>query len=269
RVTDSAWVSRLVSICRKEKIDIVLPGIEQDVKAFRRNRKTFRRLVSAFIMLNSECALTLGFDKLALYQFAKQHHIVTPATWPADADGIRSVVCGRFRGLLKPRSGMAGKGIYAVDSMADFDFWKKKIDSKKYLLQRRIGSESVEFTVSVFGFRDKTTTVPLILKRKLNYGSTFEAWTVTNQNLSRIAAEIARLLRVIGPTNFQFRRRGGAYYLIDVNPRFSSSVSIKARFGFNEALMAVQSFVLGRKTIVPQIKKGRCSRYIEDSVKFG
>ena len=268
RVTDPAWVSRLVSICRREKIDLVLPGIEQDVKAFCRHRKVFSRSVRAFLLLNSERALTVGFDKLALYHFARRCRVATPATWPADVSGIRSVVLGRFHGLLKPRGGMAGKGICEVNGKMDFDFWKKKIDPKRYLLQQKVGTEEADYTVSVFGSKDRTLSEPLILKRKLNYGSTFEAWTVTDPKLSRLAVRLARLLKIVGPTNFQFRRKGGTYYLIDVNPRFSSSVSIKARFGFNEALMAVQSFVLGKKVRCPRIKKGRCFRYIEDHIVF-
>ena len=67
--------------------------------------------------------------------------------------------------------------------------------------------------------------------------------------LSAIANRTAQLINIVGPTNFQFRRASDEYYLIEINPRFSSAVSIRSAFGFNEPLMAVESFLEGKSDI--------------------
>ena len=76
------------------------------------------------------------------------------------------------------------------------------------------------------------------------------------------------LLRPIGPTNFQLRRHEGALQLLEINPRVSSSTSIRATFGYNKAFMAVEYFLQGKEPVQPRIRPGRAVRYVEDAIFY-
>ena len=72
----------------------------------------------------------------------------------------------------------------------------------------------------------------------------------------------------IGPTNFQFRKTDRGLKLLEINPRISSSTSIRAAFGYNESLMAVEMALENRMPVQPEIKRGRAVRYTEDFVFY-
>lgn len=265
RVDDPAWMNEIITLCNRYEIDLVLPGIEQDVRAFVSNRAEIQQRTGALVLLNSFCALGAGLDKWELKHFADEHDVLIPETMLA-AEMVS--LPGRYPQLLKPRYGMAGKGIFYVNSAEAMRERLQSVDHNEYLVQEYVGTDDEEYTVSVFGCAEGALTTPIMLRRKLNYGSTFEAETVFDDSLAALVLETAAKLSIIGPTNFQYRKVGDSYYLMEINPRFSSSTSIKSAFGFNEPAMAVQSFVLGLPVSPITIRAGRCLRYLEDNIEY-
>ena len=87
-------------------------------------------------------------------------------------------------------------------------------------------------------------------------------------------SELCKRFRPIGPTNLQFRRYKDGIKLLEINPRISSSTSIRAAFGYNESAMSVDYLFEHRPPIQPEIKRGRAVRYTaehifyEDSIHF-
>jgi len=262
------WADAMLEICGKESVDILMPGIEQDVKALLLNLERFGAEAKAFPMLNSAEALRVGFDKWDLRRFALEKGILTPETWLTKELTEADVASLEYPVLLKPRKGMASKGIYKAANSDEYHRWLACVEPDEYITQKYKGNDGEEYTVSVFGFKGGGLSRPFALRRKLNYGSTFEAETVQDSKLDGVALNIATRLKVAGPSNFQFRKEGGEYYLMEVNPRFSSSTSIKSIFGFNEPAMAIRSFVLGEPSAPLDLKKGKCFRYIADHARF-
>lgn len=80
--------------------------------------------------------------------------------------------------------------------------------------------------------------------------------------------DLCKLFRPIGSTNFQFRFHKGTYYLLEINPRFSSSTSMRSAFGYNDPIMAVEYYLEGKFPKQPKIRMGKAIRYIEDHIFF-
>ena len=55
---------------------------------------------------------------------------------------------------------------------------------------------------------------------------------------------------------------------MEINPRISSSTSIRTAFGYNEAEMAIEWFVEKHSKVNPVIKKGKAIRYISDYIEL-
>lgn len=265
-VNDFRWADSIIDICNRENVVLILPGIEQDVRAFMQDFEKITKSTYALPLLNSSSALRVGLDKWELYLFDKQINVKMPLTWLMTDVNVNSLPRFNYPILLKPRKGMAGKGIYRIKTEDDLLFWMKRLPHYEYIVQQYIGTDDEEYTVGIFGFKNGSNSEPFALKRKLNYGSTFEAETVYDPNLNDLVSYMANKLHIVGPTNFQFRKVDNDYYLIEINPRFSSSTSIKSAFGFNEPLMAVKSFIEGKSAIRLKLKTGRCSRYLTDSI---
>ena len=67
---------------------------------------------------------------------------------------------------------------------------------------------------------------------------------------------LCEIFNPFGPTNFQFRYHEGNLKLLEINPRISSSTSIRMKFGYNESLMAVEYF-LSRYTCQTDLQNRR------------
>jgi carbamoyl-phosphate synthase large subunit len=169
--------------------------------------------------------------------------------------------------LLKPRRGNGSRGIVKLEDERDFNYWTSKSD-ENWMLQKIIGDDANEFTVGVFGFGNGESLNPLVLRRRLSAaGNTLEAQVVHDGDVLEASQQLTRCFRPLGPTNYQFRKHGGVPYLLEINPRFSSSNSLRTAFGFNEAQMAVDFFLFGERPLEPMINMGIGWRYSEDFVR--
>jgi carbamoyl-phosphate synthase large subunit len=109
----------------------------------------------------------------------------------------------------------------------------------------------------------------MALRRRLSReGFTEKAEVVDAAEFSEAVRDLCQAFSPVGPTNFQFRRTDHGLKLLEINPRISSSTSIRAAFGYNESLMAVDMAIENRMPVQPEIKRGRAVRYTEDHVFY-
>jgi carbamoyl-phosphate synthase large subunit len=170
--------------------------------------------------------------------------------------------------LLKPRRGFGSKGIVAVETSEQFG--KISPATKTTLMaQPIVGRDDEEFTVSAFCDGHGSYSAFMALRRKLSKdGFTDKAEVVDQAEFSEAVQDLCRAFAPIGPTNFQFRKTDHGLKLLEINPRISSSTSIRAAFGYNEALMAVEMAIENRMPGQPKIKRGRAVRYTEDFIFY-
>jgi carbamoyl-phosphate synthase large subunit len=137
------------------------------------------------------------------------------------------------------------------------------------MAQPIIGTEDEEFTTSAFCDGNGGFYAHMTLKRKLSSdGFTDRAEVVQVDDIAGTVRGLCGLFRPIGPTNFQFRRHQGVLKLLEINPRVSSSTSIRTAFGYNECAMAVEYYLEGKTPQQPVIRLGRAVRYMEDLIFY-
>jgi carbamoyl-phosphate synthase large subunit len=56
--------------------------------------------------------------------------------------------------------------------------------------------------------------------------------------------------------------------LLEINPRISSSTSIRTAFGYNESAMAVEYFLEQRTPTQPLIRRGKAVRYTDEQIFY-
>ena len=107
------------------------------------------------------------------------------------------------------------------------------------------------------------------MKRKLSkQGYTELAQVVCEPELKDIINKLAKIFKPIGATNFQFRKHFGKWKLLEINPRISSSTSLKTAFGYNECKMSIDYFLNNKDINQPVIKQGSAIRYTEDYIIY-
>jgi carbamoyl-phosphate synthase large subunit len=266
RTDDPSYPAFLEDVLRRLRPDLVLPCIEQDVERFNALRGLFAGLGVA-CALNDADLIRLAADKWALHEAELANGLAPiPSLLSSDFQTLEGALGLPF--LLKPRRGYAGKGIVAIGSRAEFLPYAADVGAR-YMAQRCVGSDDEEYTAGVFGDGRGGFTAQIQMRRILSAeGATAKAWVVNEQGLTERLRAYCAAFRPVGPTNLQFRKAGDEWKLLEINPRISSSASIRAAFGYNEAQMSLDYYLGGRLPPQPRLRGGGAVRYIEDAVTF-
>lgn len=263
RTTENEYYPALIDIIKKYNVDMIIPGIEADMSSWNRHRDILEAS-GAVVLLNSQELVDLCLDKWMFYQELTKCDITC---------SIPSSICADFEQfktpfILKPRCGFGSQGVIKVDSEEMFAQYQNQIGNR-LMMQKYIGSADAEYTVSAFFDIHSKARALIMMKRVLSKdGFTEQAEIVDFGKIEPIILKLADYFHPVGPTNFQFRQEADNWKLLEINPRISSSVSIKKAFGYNECQMAIDYFLDGKEIDQPEIKKGKAIRYVEDFVIY-
>lgn len=254
------------ALIQRHGLALVLPGLEVDALFLNEHRSWFDERGCA-LALNRPELIQTACDKWAMHEALQAiGYPVIPSCKNVSWDQAVGLL-GKPPLLLKPTQGNGSRGIVKLDDAEDFAYWSKK-GAPPWMLQRIVGSSEEEYTVGVFGLGDGSYLGPIIFRRLLSAaGNTQEAEVVAHHPvIEEAVARLCGYFRPKGPTNLQFRLEGKLAYLLEINPRFSSSNSLRTAFGFNEAAMSIAFYLEHRKPAPPAIQPGLGWRYYADYV---
>ena len=265
---DPGYFEWLTSTLKRHRIDMLIPGIEIDMYHWA-NQVPKILETGAFPLLNKSELINLCKDKWNFYQELLRS---------GSKFAIESTLENNFRileerfglpFLMKPRQGFGSKGIERISSIEQFERHQAKIGFT-LMVQPIVGSDDDEFTTSAFcdGRGDFFTC--MTLRRKLSPdGFTDRAEVIIeDQEFIEAVKQLCSTFTPIGPTNFQFRRTKDGLKLLEINPRISSSTSIRAAFGYNESLMAVNYFIDRQEPQRKMLLPGKAIRYFDEAIFY-
>ncbi|MBW0004886.1 MAG: ATP-grasp domain-containing protein [Hyphomicrobiales bacterium] len=256
--------SFLLELIRDHEIGCVFSGFPQEIP-FLASLQAELEDDNARVVLNSASSLALGTDK---WELAKAVHLEPLAI---ETRLVTSQVCfDDLAGALgcpfvvKPRAGSASRGLAIISGKDD---WRHVIRDGSLIAQTIIGTADDEYTAAIHGDGEGAFTASIVMRRWLGReGNTVRAEVVASAPFLDAFRSVCELARPIGPTNLQFRLDRGIPYLLEINPRISSSTYMRSLCGYNEALMAYDHYVNGALPEQPVVQPRRLIRYCEDRV---
>lgn len=259
RADSEVYLDFINDIVARYKVDLIIPGIEQDLYKLWTNKDS----INTNIVYNNDLCLNLAQDKLYTYTFFSKHNIdLIPTLHNCTFDTCSNQLGLPF--LLKPVFSYASKGIEVINNLQEFEFYTQKLYGK-CIYQRIVGSMDTEFTIAIFGDGKGSFFDHIILKRKLSgEGATSKAELVEDNAIMEYVNALCSILKPVGPLNVQVRKEKDKVYLLEINARLSSSCSIRTLMGYNEPDMCLRYF-LEKEDIKPSCKTpGKVVRYIAD-----
>lgn len=261
------YLDWLLATLRQQCIDLLIPCIEIDMYYWVEHIREIRT-AGAIPLLNTTELIALCKDKWSFYQRLHEAGVscVIESSVGDDYAGLARRFGVPF--LLKPRQGFGSKGIVRVGSEDEFMQHRAKVGAV-LMAQPIVGNDNEEYTTSVFCDGRGGYHACMTLRRKLSSdGYTDRAEVVDSEEFFPAIDELCSLLKPHGPTNFQFRRCADGLKLLEINPRISSSTSIRSAFGYNESAMALDYFLNGRIPVQPTIRRGRAVRYTDEKIFY-
>ena len=261
------YLDWLLVTLRRHRIDLLIPGIEIDM--YHWVEHVFKiRSTGAMPLLNEPGLIALCKDKWCFNQRLVDDGVACAIESSLDTSFATLVQQFGLPFLLKPRQGFGSKGIVRVTS--EEVFLKHRADIGPVLMaQPIVGNDEEEFTISAFCNGLGGYFASMTLRRKLSReGFTDKAEVSDTAEFIPAMTDLCRLLRPLGPTNFQFRRCAEGSKLLEINPRISSSTSIRTAFGYNESAMALDYFLNQRDPVQPSIRRGHAVRYTDEQIFY-
>lgn len=261
----SSFINKVVE---QFDIDLIIPGIEQDLDALAEMVED-KTLPKHLVVVNSKLGLSIFQNKLKTGQLQVEigmQHI--PYVDAGAAIGVEDVInaCG-LPCIYKPYSSYAGKGLVIIHNRAEIE---SKLNTNEGIFQKYINS-GIEYTVSVFGLDNGSFINPIAFERRLGPdGATHKAKVVNFSLFESMIKLLCQKTKPKGPTNFQFiaDEHSDAIFLLEVNPRISSSTSIRCKFGVNESLMCIEYYIFRNVPKLQLVKYGTAERYVDEVVSY-
>lgn len=263
--THPDYEAQIIELLASHRIDCWLPGVEAELVTLAARREVIERATGCRIFVNSPEVLAITQDKYLTACWLAEHGCSFPrSTIHQDLDQLAafSDEVG-FPLVVKPRRGSASRHVYVVQSAPELEYWLEKVPDP--VVQEYLGTPDEEYTCGAFVDARGELKGVATLRRSLANGSTANAISLSVPDVEAEVARIVTALGVRGSCNVQLRRnKEGFPTAFEINARFSSSVSIRAHFGFNEVEATLRSFLLGEELPRMTIRSGVAMRYVNE-----
>jgi len=226
-VSDNHYFSAVQALCQQHEINYYFPGTDLELLLCAEHRETLQQKTGTTLVVSAQDAISIADDKYRTYQFLKHHNLAHPKTWLANEIDSAQL---SFPLIVKPRVGCRSIGVTLVHERQQLTALIS--DNPELMIQEAVGTADQEYTCTVAATANHRAE-PVILKRQLRAGDTYQATPERNSVIAQYVKDIACHLAIEGAANFQLRLDNGVPKLFEINCRFSGTTPFCAKLGAN------------------------------------
>jgi len=263
-VFDGNYAEALASYIDEHQIQLVFPVIASEHDFFAQHSEEYRaRGVS--VITSGPDVFDLCSDKFESMRFLKSRGLAAPLTAlcvpGSPLEEFLDVTA--FPVFVKPRFGASSQGaVTAMNRRALFGM----IDAAPSgsLVVQEYLSDDCEYTVGIYIARSAAFCDSIVIRRELKFGLSYRGSILIDQRISDYAERVASAVGAVHAVNVQLKVIDGVPTCFEINPRLSSTTSIRAHFGFNEPHMAVLDAQGKIEDYINTVRTGRFTRYWQE-----
>ncbi|MDO8282165.1 MAG: ATP-grasp domain-containing protein [Thermodesulfovibrionia bacterium] len=251
------YINFLKKVFQKDSIGFFLPISEYEIDVLNTRREELES-TGVRLLLNNKEVLNNFLDKLKTAQYLNNIGITAPKT---------SLLCSYdgsfgFPVIVKARKGSGSKRLWTADNSTDLEYIKTK-DDGGLIAQEMIGSAEEEYTTGVFS--DGQAVSAITFRRRLGFGGlSVEAVLEDIPFLDNIARKISKETGLTGSINIQSRRAGDIFIPYEINPRLSSTLLFRKKFGFDDAVWWLDALMGKKHSYKMKYKSGIAKRSLTE-----
>ena len=264
--TSENYIDRLLEICRKEKVDIILPIMSAELPALAMNKDRFLSVGTRVSVSNLNSILICN-NKYRLYAFMQQNGMRVPKFCKVNsADQLEDAF--RFAGFperpvcIKATELSGSRGIRIVDpekSRFDILFGEKPnsfyitfeelrtiLCEKKSMPEMMVmeGLPGKEFSIDLVADHGKVLYMAARQSNVITASIPMEATLFHDEEAYAIAREIIEKLQLDGNADLDFKYdRDGCPVLMEINPRLAATMQIFKEGGMNLPYLRVKQLL--------------------------
>lgn len=257
----------LASICQQERIDIVIPASEREIYRLSCLGKPPRLPGGVPVLCQPADWIRIYGDKLLCMDALAGKVPLVPY-----ADGGNRAAVERllnevgFPLVVKPRQSSGSRGMNVVRTREELEAALRCVPLS--LVQAFIAGENGEYSIGVFACKGFTTSIAF--RRELGpVGCSWFAVTSEDSEVIDYGRQVAQASGLQGSANVQVRYSKQGVRLLEINPRFSSLVALRAACGFRDAEWSL-ALALGQEPECPPVfRRIRFRRFFHEMLDLG
>lgn len=244
--TDIDYISNLVSICKENVVDAIIPLTDLEIDTLRGNVQKFKE-IGCSLYIESDSILDIARNKLRLSQIFSNNPVINiPKTYSSEIF-LKYYDVADMKLIAKPINGRSSEGLYRIEKGENLQFLAGK---ENYIIQECIEGPifTVDYVRDCLG-NDFAIPREELLRTKNGAGITVKI--TKDADLIDSVRFIGEKLGIIGCVNMEFIKCGSDFYLIDINPRFSAGIGFTILAGYDIVQSHIHAFENG--SIIPPI----------------
>jgi len=228
-VKDSAYLKQLLDIVKKNKVHLLVPTVDLDLKLLAQNKSKFENL-GCTVLISAPEVIDICQDKRETYRFLSDNNFHTPQTLPLHTALKNKKL--RYPLFLKPWDGYASRGNAFVKNRSELLTIGKRIPN--CIVQEFIAG--TEYTCDVYvDFEMKVRCVVPRKRIEVRSGEVSKGQIIKD---SKIMNEACRLVEKLaaGPGVITIQLivdKNRTINFIEMNPRFGGGVPLSIKAGAN------------------------------------
>jgi carbamoyl-phosphate synthase large subunit len=274
KANDPHYVERLIEMCQRFSVDVVLPGSEPELRKIAEHQAEIRRHVK-LLAVNELSVIDICSNKFKTIEFFKQNNFPCPDTWIVRSSEMVDEIA-TFPVIMKPVVGGGSQHVYVVQDRDELNMLTRYLLRyfPEILIQEYVGRVDQEYTVGILLDADGVLIHSIALNRfilsslsnrirvpnltgRTDLGEVLAISSGVSQGrvgafpeVTNFCEKVARAIGARFAINIQCRVVSGQPYVFEINPRFSGTSSIRAMLGFNEPDILIRKHLL-HETIEP------------------
>lgn len=222
KITDKSYLSHLLEICKKERINAITTFIDPEIEILAKNRSEFETTGVQVLAPHINTA-RLCFDKYKMYEFLSENGIKTVKTYKDIVAFNNDYEINQciFPVFIKPRTGSGSIGARKINNYKELkDVFNKEND---LIIQDFMDGDDLDADVYVDTISHKAVSIFTKKKLETKIGGANKTISFKDAKLFQIISKVVLKMKFNGPIDMDFFYKDGDYYLSEINPRFGGA----------------------------------------------
>lgn len=255
------YIDKLIIKCIEHKIDLLIPGLDDEVLLYAENEDKFRSK-----------GINAIFSKLKMVQICRDKELMSLDLNKIENVFVRSydkrtlkedISSGivKFPFIAKPRGGFASRGVEIIKDETDlFRIKDEHIIQELAVpndndpnynffmgqIAKNINPQVAEISIQLVFGKKGNLMGKMMSYNKLNNGVPIEILPYDNEYVWGVIDRLIPIflkMGLVGPINIQGRLTNHGLKLFEMNPRFTGITGLRALMGFNEVECCVKEWL--------------------------
>ena len=225
---DPGYIDNLLDICKKDKIDLLIPTIDTDLLVLSRNKEKFEE-IGTRVMISEPDKVLICRDKNNTSQFFVDCGLAAPMP----VNDVERYV-GGFPAFIKPKDGSSSINAFKVEDKEELLMYSQQVED--YIIQPFISGK--EYTIDIFcDFDGKPISIIPRERMQVRAGEVLKTQIFMDETMIKEAKALCRAFKPCGPITVQLIQdeKTGVNYYIEINPRYGGGAPLSMKAGARSA----------------------------------